>query len=281
MERSIKNPLIYVVSGGKGVAGHSMLQSLLVQYPDNNIQVVIVPDVQTPEKVDDVIAKTIRTGGFIVHTLVTRDLRHYLISKCEINGIKHADMMGKMADFLELDLGLQSINEPGLFHRINAPYFQRVEAIEYTMDHDDGVNPERLFDADVILTGVSRAGKTPLSIYMSMFGWKVANVPLVEGIQPPKELFDVDARRVFGLVISADHVIAHRQKRLASLGQFPTESYTDQHSVRKDLMYANLIFERGGFTKINVTNKPIESTANEILQMISDRFGHRQQKLSL
>lgn len=281
MEKPVKNPLVYVVSGGKGVAGHSMLQSLLVQYPENNIQVVIVPDVRSTEKADEAIVKIMRTGGFVVHTLVTRDLRNYFIQLCDINGIHHADMMGKMADFIEQDLGLKSINEPGLFHRINAPYFQRVEAIEYTMEHDDGVNPERLFDADVILTGVSRAGKTPLSIYMAMFGWKVANVPLVEGIQPPEELFKVDPRRVFGLLISAEHLIAHRHKRLAMMGQFPTDSYTDQHTVRKELMYANLIFERGGFTKINVTNKPIESTANEILHQISDRFGHSEQKLSL
>lgn len=281
MEKPTKNALVYVVSGGKGVAGHSMLQSLLVQYPENNIQVIIVPDVQSPEKADEAIAKIIRTGGFVVHTLVTRDLRHYFIKLCEINGIKHADMMGPMADFIEHDLQLKSINDPGLFHRVNAPYFQRIEAIEYTMEHDDGLNPERLLDADVILTGVSRAGKTPLSIYMAMFGWKVANVPLVEGILPPDELFKVDPRRVFGLLISAEHLISHRHKRLLSMGQFPTESYTDHHSVRKELLYANLIFERGGFTKINVTNKPIESTANEILQLITDRFGHSEQKLSL
>jgi regulator of PEP synthase PpsR (kinase-PPPase family) len=185
--------------------------------------------------------------------------------------------MGPLADYLEDELGCKSINVPGLYRRMNARYFDRVEAIEFTLNHDDGVNPQKLRDAEIVLTGPSRSGKTPLSVYMAMFGWKVANVPLVYGIEPPEELFQIDPKRVFGLNINITHLIAHREKRLTYLGAFDSSSYTDTKSVRDEIFYANQIFERGGFTKINVTSKPIESSANEIINIISDRF-HEEEK---
>ena len=133
---------------------------------------------------------------------------------------------------------------------------------------------------EIILTGVSRAGKTPLSVYLSMFGWKVANVPIVHGIKPPEQLFKVDKNRVFGLQISVNQLIAHRHKRLNSLGSVNMGNYVDTQHVRKELQYADLIFEKGGFTKVNVNSKPIETSANEILDIISDRFGYHEQKLN-
>jgi [pyruvate, water dikinase]-phosphate phosphotransferase / [pyruvate, water dikinase] kinase len=140
------------------------------------------------------------------------------------------------------------------------------------------LNPNRLNEAEIVLTGVSRAGKTPLSVYMSMFGWKVANVPIVKGIDPPKELFHIDPRRVFGLQINTSHLIVQRVKRLKGLKNMSNEAYIDQRKVNEEIRYANSIFEKGGFTTINVTNKPIETTANEIIGMISERFGFDNRK---
>ncbi len=137
------------------------------------------------DNVEEIISKAKKQKTIIAHTLVRPAVRNKLIEECQKNEIKQVDYMGPMANYLE-EQGLKSINEPGLFRKINAPYYERIEAMEFTMNHDDGMNPERLKYSDIILTGVSRAGKTPLSVYMSMFGWKVANVPLVLGIAPPK-----------------------------------------------------------------------------------------------
>lgn len=112
-----------------------------------------------------------------------------------------------------------------------------------------------------------------------MFGWKVANVPLVKGIDPPKELFEVDPARVFGLSININSLIAQREKRLSQIRNYVNEGYVDYDTVRDEINYANLIFERGKFTRINVTNKPIETSANEILEFITDRFGQHDRKL--
>ncbi len=269
---------IYIVSGGKGLAGHTMVQSLIIQYPENKLKVKVIPNVQSPEKIKEVIQRVKNDNGIIAHTMVNYDLRQYLKKECKQHNVKEIDFMGELAAFIETDLGLKSSNNPGLYRRINAQYFERVEAIEYSLNNDDGMNPQRLLDAEIVLTGVSRSGKTPLSVYMSMFGWKVANIPLIKGISPPDELFRIDAQRVFGLNININHLITQRYKRLSDLKNLENKDYIDKYTVAKEIQYANSIFDRGGFTRINVTNKAIESTANEIIGMISDRFVYDKQK---
>ena len=263
---------IYVVSGGKGVTGHTIVQTLIIQYPENALKVELIPDVRTEEKVIDVIKKVKDANGILTHTMVNSDLRTFLIEECKKQQVKQADLMGRLADIIENDFGLQSVNTPGLYHKINAQYYRRIEAMEYTLNHDDGLNAQNLREADIVVTGVSRCGKTPLSVYMSMFGWKVANVPLITGIDPPKELFEIDKNRVFGLNINLNHLVIQRQKRWKNFGNLPKMNYVDSKSVGKELQYANLIFRRGGFTKINISNKAIESTSNEILGMLFERF---------
>jgi regulator of PEP synthase PpsR (kinase-PPPase family) len=272
-------PPIFIVSGGKGIAGHTMVHSLLIQYPDNNVPVNVIPDIQTPEKIDEVVKNAKNVNAIIVHSMVNSNLRKLLLKRCHEEGVKEIDFMGPLADFLENDLGLISISIPGLYRRINAEYFDRIEAIEYTMNHDDGFNTNHLKNAEIVLTGVSRAGKTPLSVYMSMFGWKVANVPLIIDFEPPPELFEVDPRRVFGLRISSDQLIHLRTKRMKNQRLLGNNDYIDEYKVQQEVRFANQIFERGGFTVINVTSKPIETTANEIIGLISERFAYDTQKI--
>lgn len=270
---------IYVVSGGKGIAGHTMVHSLIIQYPDNKLPVHVIPEVQTRERILEVVAKVKNAGGILCHTMVNTKLRDCLKEACRNQDVRQFDFMGELSEFLEKELGLKSINVPGLYRRINAQYFDRIEAIEYTLHHDDGANTSRIDKAEIILTGVSRSGKTPLSVYMSMFGWKVANVPLVKGIDPPEELFKADPKRVFGLSIGASHLISQRAKRMAQLGITNSTDYIDDKKVREELRYARFLFQRGGFSIINVTNKPIETTANEIIGIISERFGYQDRKM--
>lgn len=282
-KKSQTHPVIplYVVSGGKGIAGHTMVHSLIIQYPDNKIPVHVIPEVQTEARIIEVVRKVKNAGGILCHTMVNTELRKILKRVCREESVREIDFMGGLADFLEEELGLHSVNVPGLYRRINAQYFDRIEAIEYTLNHDDGANARKIVDAEIILTGVSRSGKTPLSVYMSMFGWKVANVPIIKGIDPPEELFQVDPNRVFGLSISPSHLITQRAKRLEQMGLRENTSYIDLRKVKEELRFAQFIFSKGGFTIINVNNKPIETTANEIIGIISDRYGHEERKLKV
>jgi len=270
---------IYVVSGGKGLAGNNMVLSLLIQYPNNNVPVIIVPQINNQQQLLELVEKVKREGGLITHTMVNRQLRDYLCRICNEGGVKHIDYMGELADYLDEKLKIPSLQTPGLYREINQQYFDRIEAIEFTLNHDDGLLPDRLHQAEIILTGVSRSGKTPLSVYLAMYGWKVANIPLVHGIEPPKELFEVDPNRVFGLSISSGQLISHRMKRLKSIENTSNTNYVDERLVALELRNASFIFEKGGFTVINVSNKPVETTANEILNMMANRFEYRGRRL--
>ena len=274
-----KTAPIYIVSGGKGLAGNNMVHSLLIQYPNNNVPVIIVPDQHLEKQLIDLVAKVKLEGGLITHTMVNRRLRNFLISLCEESGVKHIDFMGKLADYLDETLDIPSLQTPGLYREINQEYFDRIDAIEFTLNHDDGLSPAKLHKAEIILTGVSRSGKTPLSVYLAMYGWKVANIPLVNGIQPPKELFEVDPQRVFGLNISPGQLISHRMKRLVSINNTENTNYVDERMVAQEIRNANFVFEKGGFTVLNVSNKPVETTANEILNMMANRFDYRGRRL--
>jgi hypothetical protein len=271
---------IYVVSGGKGLAGNNMVHSLLIQYPNNNVPVIIIPQITEEKQLVKLVAKVKLEGGLITHTMVNRHLRDFLSNLCDENGVKHIDFMGKLADYLDETLDIPSLQSPGLYREINQEYFDRIDAIEFTLNHDDGLSPAKLHKAEIILTGVSRSGKTPLSVYLAMYGWKVANIPLVHGIDPPKELFEVDPQRVFGLSISSGQLISHRIKRLRSINNTENTNYVDERMVAQEIRNANFIFEKGGFTILNVSNKPVETTANEILNMMANRFEYRGQKIN-
>lgn len=278
-DQTQNRPPIYIVSGASGLTNHAMVNALLAQYPDNSIPLEIIPNVLSISDIKNIVSKAKTENAIITHTLVCADIRNTLIRECELANIKQIDFMGPLANYIEQELSLQSISEPGLFRKKNSQYFNRIDAIEFTLDNDDGLHPNRLSEADIILTGVSRAGKTPLSVYMSMLGWKVANVPLVDGIEPPEQLFCVDPQRVFGLKISAVQLIAHRAKRLKNFNDSSNTMYVDKRKVNEEIRFAERIFEKGGFDVINVSHKPIESSSNEIIEIISKRFGYNKQKL--
>ena len=207
-------PHIYIVSGGKGFAGESVVKSLLVQFPDFKVPTTILSDVHTEQSAHDAVLKAKENNGIIVHTLVNKRLRNSLTDFCGKYNVIQFDLMGQLSDFLTDTLGAEPVQVPGLYRKINQDYFDRVAAIEFTLSTDDGMNVRKLYQADIILTGISRTGKTPLSIYLAMFGWKVANVSLVKDIPPPEELFQVDERRVFGLTIDSSNLLAQRKRRV-------------------------------------------------------------------
>jgi len=263
---------IFIISGGKGITGNFLVQTVLAQFPRNRLAVKLISDVITVAAVKAAVAKAVAEGGIIVHTMIDKKLRENLNRICKEKNILTIDMAGDLIDYLTEELEEEPLNQPGLYRRLNLEYFDRLESIDFAISNDDGLNVHNIREADIVLAGVSRTGKTPLSVYLAMHGWKVSNVPLVLGMDPPEELFKVNEKRVFGLTTSMNQLMAHRRKRIQDYEHVSNSDYVNPRSVRMELDFANAVFKRGGFSVISVTHKPIESVANEILELIYGRF---------
>ena len=262
---------IYVVSGGVGASGEQLVQTVLAQFPDNHVPVITVGNVRQATRIKRVIAQAKQSGGIIAHTLIDDRLRRTLIDLARQEDVAAIDLMGPLLSRLESVLKRKAVGQPGLYRQFHRAYFERVSAIEFTMAHDDGQQRAGWPEADIVLAGVSRSGKTPLSMYLAVLGWKVANVPLVPEVPPPPELFKLDRQRVIGLTIRPDQLIVFREQRYARLGVSAPLDYINPRRIGEEVQAALKVFRRGRFPVIDVTDKPIETSADEIIKLIESR----------
>lgn len=269
------SPPVFIISGGAGALGKHVARISLSQFPLHNPEVIVFPQVRQFDQLADAIEQAAARGGIIIHTMVDPALRETLLIMAAERGIPAVDTIADPIAQLSALFSQQPLGQPGLYHGSEEAYLERIKAIEYTVDHDDGRRPDELHLADVVLTGVSRVGKTPLSIFLSVLGWKVANIPLVTGIDPPKEMFRIDRRRVIGLVIDETDLAHHRRWRQRSMAGTAGRCYTDPKQLYEELDMARAVFRRGGFSVVNVTNKPVEESADEIIARITRWFEHK------
>ncbi len=264
--------MIYVASCGEGINAFNLVESTLVQFPDSEITVVKVPHIRTENQVDELIEKVKDIESLIVHTIVNRNLRQYITRRGIENSIVTIDLMGPIISKIQAFLNLEPLEQPGLYRKIHQVDLQQVSAFDFALAHDDGLNPETLNQAEIVLVGLSRAGKTPLSMYMSVMGWKVANIPYVPGVTMPATLQDVDRRRIIALNINVNQLLAHRKMRQESLGASDLYSYASRQEIEKEIKAAQKYYISKGFSMIDVSNKPIETSSEEIIEMIMRRF---------
>jgi len=276
---SIEQPLpatppIFIISGGAGALGKHVARIALSQFAGLNPQIIVIPQICSRDQAAQAIAQVANRHGIIIHTMVDPTIRRAIIQLAQEYQIMAIDTIGEPLAALATVLGQAPLGQPGLYQGGNETYQERIKAIEYTVDHDDGRRPNELAQADVVLTGISRVGKTPLGIYLSVLGWRVANVPLVLDIQPPKELFEIDRRRVIGLTIDVEVLMQHRRWRQESLGGHAGQAYSDTESLYTEVAFGKQIFRKGGFSVVNVTNKPIEESADQVIAMINRYVEH-------
>ncbi len=269
-QHAVEIPPIFIVSGGAGALGKHIARIALSQFPSIDPQIIVIPQVREFEQLAEAVTQVADRRGIMIHTMVDPKLRQALIELAREHNVPTIDTIGDPLAQLGEFFGYMPVGLPGLYRGEHDAYLERIRAIEYTVEHDDGRRPHELDQADVVLTGVSRVGKTPLSIYLSVLGWKVANVPLVREIDPPKELFEINRRRVVGLTIDMDVLAQHRRWR-QSVG-IAGRSYTDPEVLYDEVEAARRVFRRGGFPIVNVTNKPIEESADQVIALISRWF---------
>lgn len=256
---------IYVVSDGSGATAERVVQAALTQFKGEPVSIERRSRVRTPDAVRAVVREAKAAEGCIVHTLVLDTLREQMVREGRLHNVETIDLMGPLLARLSQQLAVSPAETPGLFRQLNREYFRRIESIEFAFHHDDGRRAHELDRAELVLVGVSRTFKTPLSIYLAFKGWFVANVPVIFDKPLPPALSDIAPSRVFGLTIDPVRLAELRQARQERWGA-ALGPYADPEFVSRETAYAIEIFEsHAGWRVIDVTDKPIEETASEIL----------------
>jgi len=264
---------IHIISDGTGETASSMVRAALAQFKDKNINIVRCKNVRTEPQVEALMAKINNRNDFVVHTVVSHGLRKKIMSEATKNNLLCVDLLGPLLTELNNFLGSSGKPEAGLLRSVDEKYFKRIEAIEYTVKHDDGKLTTDLDRADIILVGISRTSKTPLSIFLSHKGWKVANIPLVYNTPLPEELFKVDQRKIVGLLIDHENLHRIRRKRLEKFGQDPGSEYANKNYITKELEQAKDIFKKNKrWPVFDVTDRALEETASDVIRMVASRM---------
>ena len=229
------------------------------------------PMVRSEGHLDRILIDIAQNPGLVLFTLVNPETRRKLEARCRALGLPAVAALDPVSDALSNLLGMEAKARPGRQHILDAAYFARVDAIQFTIAHDDGVGWENWEEADILLAGVSRSSKTPTSIYLANRGYKTANIPLVPESPPPSNLFGLKHPLVVGLTTNPERLIQIRRNRLLSLNQAPETDYVDQEAVGRELAYARRMFADNGWPVIDVTRRSIEETAAAIINLLNDR----------
>lgn len=259
---------IWVISDGSGSTAERVLQASLVQFGHKDVVVERIPDVRTREQITDVVNKSADKKGLVAYTLVTPELRYEIVTRANELNVPTVDLLGPLLTSLTTFLASSPESKPGLLGELDHHYFKRIDAIGFTVKHDDGHGLHDLPKADVVITGVSRTSKTPLSMYLAYNkGLLVANIPIILGLDPPSQLFKVDQKKIVGLTINPDLLIRLRQTRLAQLAHADL-NYGDAKYVIQELRYSHEIFRQNPkWAVIDITGKAIEEVANEVCSL--------------
>ncbi|MEB1807590.1 MAG: kinase/pyrophosphorylase [Bacillaceae bacterium] len=271
MEVFNHRPIVYVVSDSVGETAELVVRAAASQYSGSGVEVRRIPYVDDKSTIDEVIGLAQQAQAIIAFTLVIPEVKSYLIEQARSAQVEVVDIIGPMMEKIGTLTQKEPRYEPGLVYRLDEDYFRKVEAIEFAVKYDDGRDPRGIVRADIVLVGVSRTSKTPLSQYLAHKRFKVANVPLVPEVEPPEELFKVSPKKCIGLIINADKLNDIRTERLKALGLKAEANYANIERIKQELEYAEKIMERIGCTVIDVSSKAVEETANLISNMFQGK----------
>ena len=264
---------LHLLSDSTGETLENIAKAALAQYDDVETIRHFWPMVRTEAHLERILQEISQNPGLVLFTLVNSETRRTLESRCRTLGLPAVAPLDAVTGALSGLLGQAAKARPGRQHVLDAAYFARVDAIQFTIAHDDGILAEDWEEADILLAGVSRSSKTPTSIYLANRGFKTANIPIVVESPPPENLFTLKNPIIVGLTTSADRLIQVRRNRLLSLNELTTTAYVDQEAVTREVAYARRMFADNGWPVIDVTRRSIEETAAAIIALVGERRG--------
>jgi [pyruvate, water dikinase]-phosphate phosphotransferase / [pyruvate, water dikinase] kinase len=258
---------IHLLSDSLGETADALARAVTAQFPPGAFRTERLPKVASVEQLVELVHAHCGHHCVFFFTIIEQGLLAEMRRLVAEENVRGVDILGPGIDLLAGVSGIEPRGVAGAIREPDEAYFDRIEAMEFAINHDDGRNPEGLVDADVVLIGVSRTSKTPLCVYLASKGLRAANIPLVRGTEPPVELFDVDPRRVFGLVSSAPVLAEIRSKRMVELGTYVAH-YADRDDIERDLDEARAVMRRIGCIVVRTDNRAVEETAQEVIRYL-------------
>ena len=265
---------VHLVSDSTGETLNAMARAVCARFDDVLPIEHIFALVRSTRQLERVLAEIAGAPGVVLHTIVDKDLRAQLEAGCREIDMTCIAALDPLVSVLGRYLGASLSKRVGAQHTLDAGYFERMDALNFAMAHDDGQANMDLEAADVVLVGVSRTSKTPTSIYLAHRGVRAANIPLVPGSEPPTRLFELHNPLVVGLTVSPDRLLQIRRNRLLSLREERESAYVEEEAVREEIVRARRLFERHRWPVIDVTRRSVEETAAAVINLISARQGH-------
>ena len=262
---------LHLLSDSTGETLEMIAKAALAQFDNADVSRHFWPMVRSHQHLDRIMGEILANPGLVFYTLVNSETRKRLEDQCRVAGLPAIAVLDGVTDALEAMLGQEAKGRPGRQHQLDDAYFARVDAIQFTIAHDDGVSWEDWEEADIVLAGVSRTSKTPTSIYLANRGYKVANVPIVVESPPPRALYGIRRPLVVGLTTAPERLVQVRRNRLLSLSQSPDTDYVDGDKVAAELKFARRMFADNGWPVIDVTRRSIEETAAAVINLYNER----------
>jgi regulator of PEP synthase PpsR (kinase-PPPase family) len=262
---------LHLLSDSTGETLEMIAKAALAQFDDAEVIRHFWPMVRSQHHLDRIVGELAANPGLVLHTLVNAEIRVRLEERCRVLGLPHVPVLDAVTAALEDRLGEAAKGRPGRQHAMDEAYFARVDAIQFTIAHDDGLGWENWEEADIVLAGVSRTSKTPTSIYLANRGYKVANIPLVVESPPPPSLFELRRPLVVGLTTAPKRLIEIRRNRLLSLNETTETDYVNEDRVEKEVAFARRVFADQGWAVIDVTRRSIEETAAGVMRLLAER----------
>ena len=236
---------VVIISDGTGETAAALSKATMTQFPDCEVFFTRYKNVRSAEQVKSILTEASLHHDLVIHTVVQAELRHLIEEIARQSGIKTLDLIGPALNIFSTYFNQEPSSQPGLLHIVDEHYFSRVAAMEFTLNHDDGRFLEDLDAADVVLIGVSRTSKTPLSVYLSQHGIKVINVPIIFGTEVPPKIFEIDQRKIFALTIDPDALISIRKQRLQQLGAADSQGdYAKEDKILEEIEWATIYLKR-------------------------------------
>lgn len=267
----MKKLRLFIVSDSVGETAELVAKAAASQY-EQGLETVLLKrfsHIEDETQLKEIAFLAQQQQAVIIYTLVKSAMRKRLQEECREKNIKCIDLLGPVVDQLGKELGEKPMEEPGLVRKLDDDYFKKIEAIEFAVKYDDGRDPRGILKADIVLIGVSRTSKTPLSQYLAHKRYNVANVPLVPEVEPPEELYNIDPAKCFALTISPEKLNTIRKERLIVLGLKDDANYARLDRIEEEIEHFQKVTDKIGCKVIDVTNRAVEETANVILGAIN------------